>query len=153
MKIRISGIIIVMLLALIFPSCTTSLSDGTVTVGLTGATDINGDYLYAYVYLNGETDLNNPAKVLACGSADISASGLASMVLKVADVAGEPTGDDWVGSGGVYDIYIYTDDAGNVPEEATSKMTDPMPMEITIDGNITVNILFGDMVPYKLSGS
>jgi len=37
----------------------------------------------------------------------------------------------------------------NTPNEDTAEMTDPMPMVITIDGNITVDILFGDMVPYK----
>jgi hypothetical protein len=151
MKTMISGIIMVLLLVLIFPSCKTSLSDGTVTVGLTGATVINGEYLYAYVYLNGETDTNNPATVLACGSELIS-TGLANMVVKVDDGAFEPTGVDWIGSGGVYDIYIYTDDINNTPEEATAKMTNPMPIEITIDGNIAIDILFVDMVAYKSSG-
>ncbi|MCK5152752.1 MAG: hypothetical protein KAQ93_00210 [Spirochaetales bacterium] len=152
MKTTISGIVIVLLLALIFPSCKTSLSDGTVTVGLTGAESVNGDYLYAYVYLKGETDTDNPATVLAFGSEQI-ASGLASMVLKVDDGAWGATGVDWIGSGEVYDIYIYTDDVDNSPDEDTAKMTDPMPMEITIDGNINVDILFEDMVAYKGSGS
>jgi len=113
MKKKIFGMILVLLLALVFSSCKpiTSLSEGTVTVGLSGAADVDGDYLYAYVYLKGESDPNNPDRVLACG-AELIASSSASMVLKVDDGNFEPTLVDWVGPGGAYDIYIYTDNDG-----------------------------------------
>jgi hypothetical protein len=120
-----------------------------VTVTLSNAGGADSHTLFVYIYAEGETDVNNSAQVLATNNAVIS-DGTASVVLKEDDGNWEPTGTDWTGTDGTtYDIYIYTDSDGDSDmETGTVYMTDPFPGTVTIDGNQTVNIDFGDMVLY-----
>jgi len=129
MKTKTIAVILILLLTLGMTACNpiTGYPDGTVTVNLSGAGAIDGDFLYAYVYTYGETltDETHPETVLACGGIEIS-SGTADMILTVDDGAFGPTGVLWTGKGGVsYDIYIYTDDSDNSPTEETIKWSIP----------------------------
>ena len=124
-----------------------SSDDGTITVYMSGSTIATAHGLYAYLYENGETDFNNSATVLACNWHQVL-GGMATFVLKVDDGSWSPTAEDWVGSGGsTYDLYVYT--AGDSGQPGSSDyMTDPMPIEVTIDGNMNIDIDFADMIPY-----
>ena len=111
MKFMIFVVTLIIAVGLGVTACNTGggAADGTVTVNLTNADAANGHYLFVYVYAEGETDVNNPAAVLATNNVQI-ADGTASVVLKLDDESWMPTGTDWTGTGGVtYDIYIYTD--------------------------------------------
>lgn len=130
-----------------------SEADGTSTVALTNASAADGDSFVVYVYPSGETDVNNPGTVLATGNTKI-ASGAATVTVKVDNGSWQPTGTDWVGTGGTsYDFYIYTNDPNDPYADPTSyansKMTDPMPVSVTVDGNQTLSVDYAAMVPYS----
>ena len=59
-------------------------------------------------------------------------------------------GTIWTGTGGAtYDIYIYTTLVDNEPDsDGSAKQTVTFPLTVTIDGNQTINIDYGDMITY-----
>lgn len=158
MKRAILGFFSILILVMGFTSCKNtngpSLTEGTVTVNLSGSTILTAVGLHAYLYADGETDFNNPATVLAAGFDQISSNpassdfGNASLIMKMDDGAWGRTDVDWVGeAGGAYDIYIYTADDSGVPD-GSDYMTNPMPHDLLINGNQIINIDFADMVAY-----
>ena len=154
MKFMIFVVTLIIAVGLGVTACNTGggAADGTVTVNLSNAADANGHYLFVYVYAEGETDVNNPAAVLATNNVQI-ADGTASVVLKLDDGSWMPTGTDWTGTGGVtYDIYIYTDSDGDSNPDTgpgTAKKTVTFPQVLTIDGDETVATDYTSMVDYS----
>jgi len=115
----------------------------TVTLSNTGAA--NTHTLFVYVYAGGETDVNNPATVLATNNAVIT-GGTASVVMKEDNGNWDPTGT----GGTTYDIYIYTDSDGNSDmEDGTVYITDPFPGTVTINGDQTIATDYADMGLYN----
>ncbi len=120
---------------------------------MTNAGTDNTDYLYAYIYAEGETDTDNPAKVLATMKAQIQSGTAASLfyLMDEDDVDNwGPTDIIWSGTGGTtYDIYIYTADESNTPEgHPPSKQNELFPDTVTIDGNQVIPVDYGTMVQY-----
>ena len=123
---------------------------GTLTVNLTNAATANGHDLWAYVYADGETDVNTASTVIATNYAEI-VSGAAAFVLEEDDGSWAPNGTEWTGEAGAsYDVYIYTDVGGdnNPIGDADAKQTDPMPVLVTIDGDQLIEVDYLDMVEY-----
>jgi hypothetical protein len=123
-----------------------------VSVNLTNAESANGHYVWATIYAENETDVNNADKVLATMFVQIQ-SGAASITLQEDDGEWMPNGTEWTGTEGVtYDIYIYTDsDDDNNPTTGPTvgKIIDPAPQTVTINGNQSVTINYNDMVDYQ----
>ncbi len=146
-------VVLVGLSVLFFSGCKLpGVPVGTVIVNLTGAGAAPaGDYLYAYIYAEGEEDTDEayPENVLATMKVEII-SGSATSLLYVDDGAFGPTGTVWSGTDGTtYDIYIYTSDNSNSPEDYTpSKKEEPFPGTVTINGNQIITVDYGEMAPY-----
>jgi len=143
-------VVLVGLSVLFFSGCKQpGVPVGTVIVNLTGAVDADGDFLYAYIYAEGETDTENDAKILATVNLLIT-SGIAEIVLEESNGSGGSNKNKWTGIGGTtYDIYIYTSNNSNSPEDyAPSKKKVPFPGTVTIDGNKVITVDYGEMAPY-----
>ncbi len=127
----------------------TGPGDGTVTVALDGASAAPaGEMLVAYAYPEDESDLA-AANVLATGNAVIS-GGSASVLLKEDDGDFGATGTDWTATGGSrYDIYIYTTDQASYDYGSNSRLAATWPEVVTVDGDQTVSVSYGDMVEAK----
>lgn len=105
---------------------------GTVTVQLTGATDLNGDGMSAFLYSAGEHSIYTPGKLLVCNGGTVA-------------------------SGTAYDIYIGTDrNADGDDQPATTGgigggeayRAANYPMTFTLNGSKTIDLAFGDLVEY-----
>ncbi|MBN2322250.1 MAG: hypothetical protein JXQ30_00830 [Spirochaetes bacterium] len=154
MKLMSPAVLVILSVGLGVTACNTGgeigAVDGTVTVTLSNAGAVDDDTLSVYVYAEGETDVNNPAKLLATNFAVIT-DGTASVVLREDDGDWMPTVTNWTGTGGTtYDIYIYTDSDGDGElETGTVYITDPFPGTVTIDGDQTVATDFAEMILYE----
>jgi len=149
-KMGIFFVILFGLSSLFFSGCELlGLQDGHVTVLLTNAGSAPGDYLYVFIYAEGETDVDNEDKVLATSYGYIS-SGTADVLLAETDGNVLPNKTTWIGNGGTtYDIYIYTSDSSNSPDSyAPSQKKEPFPGTVRIDGNIEITVDYATMVPY-----
>ncbi len=153
--VGVLSVVFTVLFTVFYFGCDETPADGTVSVVLTGASSADSQSLYAYLYANGETDLGNPAKLLATNKATIS-GGAAAFVLQVTNGAWQGNGTDWLGTAGIsYDVYIYTDanaDGDNEPDTHSGspvpKMTSPYPVVVTIADAQTVAVAYSDMVDY-----
>lgn len=124
------------------------VQDGTVTVSLSGASAIDGQHLWGWLYAADEWNLDSGEKVLAGGTQPIS-GGSASFVLKQSDGNWGYTDAPWSGTGGSsYDLYIITASEGGEPLE-TSRITADWPEKVTIDGDTSVELSYGTMVAYE----
>ena len=77
-------------------------------------------------------------------------SGIAEIVLEESNGSGGSNKNKWTGIGGTtYDIYIYTSNNSNSPEDyAPSKKEVPFPGTVTINGDQVITVDYGEMVPY-----
>lgn len=123
-------------------------ADGTATVSLSGASEVDGEHLWVWLYAGDEWNIDSPETVLAAGSQEIS-GGTASFVLKESDENWGYTSDEWSGTGGnSYDLYIMTAPEDGEPTE-TSKIAAEYPLEVTIDGNESVEVAYSTMAAYE----
>ena len=135
-------------------TCTNSLYSRALTVTLHLDTfDITSHYLWATIYNENETDVNNPDKVVATMFIQItSVGGLAKITLQETDGNWEPNGTEWKGEiGKTYDIYVYTDsDDDNNPATGPTvgKIINPAPQTIFIKGYQSLFVVYEDMVDY-----
>jgi len=148
------AILVIGMVGLAVTACNTgggTAAGSKVTVSLSNAAAVNDHYLYAYLYAENETDVNNPAALLATNSAQI-AGGSACFVLKADDGSWMPTATDWTGTEGLkYDVYIFTDSNGDAdPVPGSDKATDPYPQTVTINGDQTIEVDYTTMVDYPL---
>jgi hypothetical protein len=121
--------------------------DDTVTVSLSGATDLEDDLFAVYLYSHDEHSIHTADRVLAVNYTNVGADGTASFTLKVDNGSFEPSSTDWVGtSGTTYDMYIYTDSQDDGAEgtddyePATSERAfraESYPMTVTINDGAT----------------
>ena len=160
MKSRVLLIILLILFTvpaiLFFIGCDEAQNDGIVTINLSGASAAEGQSLYAFLYAENESDINNVEKCLAVNSAVIS-SGSASFVLEVNNGEWEGSGTNWLGTAStVYDLYIYTDGNDDGDNDPATRSGDPVPKAassfpdtVTIAGDQTVSIVYTDMVDYE----
>lgn len=128
-------------------------ADGHLTVSITGADTIAGEVFYAYLFAAGECSIYTETALLAVNHGAIATDGGVSFILEEDDGQWEPNGTDWQGSGGMsYDLYLYTDNNNDGDwEPATSsssyRHTD-YPVEITLDGDHSVDLDFANMVDF-----
>lgn len=133
--------------------------DGTVTVSLSGATDLTGDLFAVFLYAHDEHSIHTAGRLLAVNYATIGASGNVDLILKQDDGNWGPTGTNFVGTAGTtYDLYIYTDSEDDGTLEGTddyepatsfrSYRTVNYPRTVTIDGDQTVSVARDAMVDY-----
>lgn len=117
---------------------------GTVTVQITNVT--NPYYLWAFAYEEDEWNTDMSESVLATQNGEII-DGSAEIVLhEGCDASWQPTGGEWAATiGNTYDLFIYTtEDSGG----GTTDMQDTFPRQITVTGDETVTVDYGDMTPY-----
>ncbi|TVQ26522.1 MAG: hypothetical protein EA383_05290 [Spirochaetaceae bacterium] len=136
--------------------------DGTVTVSLSNATSAPDDSRLAVFAYERGADPDDQANLKAVAHEVITDGMVNNLVLKEPD-GREPSDDDWVASGGVsYDMYIYTttDDEYHdyvLDSESPSKITDPHPVAISIDGDHSLsfdyeNDLIAPTLTVKVTG-
>jgi len=123
-------------------------ADGTVTVSLSGASEVDGEHLWVWLYAGDEWNIDSPETVLAAGSQVIS-GGTASFVLNESDENWGYTSAEWSGTGGAsYDLYIMTAPETGEPS-GTSKTAADYPLSVTIDGNESVEVAYSTMTVYE----
>jgi hypothetical protein len=133
--------------------------NGTITVSLSGAADLDDDILAVYLYAHDEHSIHTADRLLAVNTATIGASGNVDLVLKEDDGDFAPTETTFVGTAGTtYDMYIYTDSQDDGELDGTDDY-EPVtsyrafrpasyPQTVTIDGDRNVSVARGDMVDF-----
>ena len=118
----------------------------------TDTVDILGHYLWATIYNENETDVNNPDKVVATMFTQIG-DAFPKITLQESNGNWEPNGTEWLGEiGKTYDIYVYTDsDDDNNPATGPTvgKIINPAPQTIFVIGKQSFEIDYNDMVDYE----
>ncbi|MCK5760311.1 MAG: hypothetical protein KAH33_03400 [Candidatus Delongbacteria bacterium] len=118
----------------------------------TDTINISGHYLWATIYNENETDVNNPDKVVATMFTQIQ-NRYPKVTLQESDGNWNPNGTEWKGEiGETYDIYVYTDsDDDNNPETGPTvgKIIDPAPQTVFIKGYQSFTVEYGDMIDYE----
>lgn len=127
----------------LFGSDDDSEDDGTVTVSITGADSQNGENFGGAVCKHGD-DLTQD-NGLAYGGVEINGSGEATATLIELDDNGDPTGEEWEGSGGKkYDVYIWIDAGDSGPGARGDFLWEKWPYTYKQDGDELIETNFDD---------
>lgn len=130
----------------------TGQQNGTLTVSLSNADSApEGSTFAVFVYESG-ADAYDQANLAAVASDVITEGTVVDLVLKEPN-GWLPSGETWTASGGVsYDAYIYTTtDDEDLDYDTTSKVTDPHPKAISVDGDHSLSFDYeSDLVDVTL---
>ncbi len=118
---------------------------GSVTVQITNVT--NDYYLWVFAYEEDEWNTDMNESVLATQNGGIIGGSAEIVLHEGCDASWQPTGGEWAATvGNTYDLFIYTttDEAGGTADQQCT-----FPRQITVTGDETVSVDYGDMTPYN----
>lgn len=112
--------------------------DGTVTFSLNNAGDAPVGSSFAVFVFESGSDPNTVDGLVAVNYSEITDDSVSDLVLKEPENDWEPSGDDWIATGGrAYDLYAYTTDDVDLDYNTTSKVTLEYPDTFSVDGDFT----------------
>jgi predicted small secreted protein len=151
MKLLHIVVMFVVVLALLFVGCDTTgagggdddgsgddQDDGTVTLSLSNAGGTPADSWFVVFVFEGGADPNTVDGLVAVNYKEISGGTVSDLVLEEPVNEYEPSGNDWIATGGkAYDLYAYTTADADLNYGTTSKVTSEYPETFTVDGDFT----------------